>query len=69
MMNPMRGHPEDRAAFERHRSANRKEVLDPLRNLVRAVRQQPVITQPDAEADAAEVHQKCRRQQAPAKAE
>ena len=30
MMDAMRGHPEDRAALERQRAAEREEVLDPL---------------------------------------
>ena len=49
MMNAMRGDPEDRSALERERAAHRQEVLDPLRRLVAAMRQQAVIAHADAE--------------------
>ena len=50
VMNAVRGHPENRSAFERQRRANRQQILHPLRSLVAAMRQQPVIAHPDAQA-------------------
>ena len=49
MVNAMRGDPEDRPAFERERAADGQEVLDPLRRLVAAMRQQAVVAHADAE--------------------
>src|SRR5580658_2878507 len=48
MMDPMRGYPENRSAFQRQRSANREEIFQPLGTFVTAMRQQPVITHADA---------------------
>ena len=50
MVDAVRGHPEDRPAFERERAAEGEEVFDPLVRLVAAVGQQPVIRHADAEA-------------------
>ena len=50
VVNAVRGDPEDRSALKRERAADREEVLDPLRRLVAAVRQQAVIAHADAEA-------------------
>ena len=49
MMDAVRRHPEDRAAFERQRRAPRQDVLDRPVGLVAAVRQQPVVAHADAE--------------------
>ena len=51
MVNAVGRHPEDRAAFERQRSADRQEVLERFRRLVAAMGVQPVIAEADAEAD------------------
>ena len=50
MMDAVRGHPEDRPAFERERAADREEVLDPLVRLVATMGQQAVIRHTDAPA-------------------
>jgi len=39
MMDAVRGHPENRAAFERERSAKGQGIFDPLGSLEAAVRQ------------------------------
>ena len=49
VVDAVRGHPEDRPAFERQRGAPGEEVLDPLVGLVAAVRQQAVIAHADAQ--------------------
>src|ERR1051326_5318976 len=51
MMNPMYCHPEDWSAFQRQRSANRKEVFEPSGALIRTMRMQPVISQANAESN------------------
>jgi hypothetical protein len=51
VMHAVSGHPEDRAAFQRHRAEGGKDVFHPERNLIRAVRVQPVITHADPEPD------------------
>ncbi len=56
VVDAVRGHPEDRAALERERAADRQEVLDPLVGLVAAVRQQAVVGHADAEAAGDEPH-------------
>ena len=50
MMDAVRRHPENRPAFERERRANGQEILHPLRRLISAMREQPVITHADAQA-------------------
>src|SRR5579871_1171246 len=50
MMNAVGRHPENRPALERQRGADSQEILDPLRSLVAAVREQAVVAHPDAEA-------------------
>ena len=50
VMNAVRRYPENRPAFERQRGANRQEIFHPLRSFVAAVREQPVIAHPDAQA-------------------
>ena len=50
MMDAVRGHPENRAAFQRERGANGQKIFDPLRSLVAAMRQQPVIAHADSQA-------------------
>ena len=50
MMNAVRSHPEDRPAFERQSRASGQEILDPLRSLVAAMREQPVVSHADAQA-------------------
>ncbi len=52
VMDAMRGHPENRAAFKRQRGTNGQEVFDPLRVLEAAMRQQPVIAHANAQAAA-----------------
>ena len=51
VMLPVRRHPEDRSALERHRAADGEEILERLRRLEPAVRVQAVIAEADAEAD------------------
>src|SRR5271155_2833945 len=50
MMNAVRRHPEYRPAFKRQRRAPGQKIFHPLRSLVSAMRQQPVIAHPDPEA-------------------
>src|SRR5258706_7295678 len=50
MMNAVRGHPENWSAFKRQRGTDRQRILNPLRSLVAAMRQQPVISHPNSEA-------------------
>src|SRR5271154_3101670 len=50
MMDTVRGHPENRPAFERQRRAPGKKVFHPLRSLLPAMRQQAMIGHTDAEA-------------------
>jgi hypothetical protein len=49
VVDAMRGHPENRAAFEGQRAADRKQVLQGQRHLVRAVGMQPVVAHADAQ--------------------
>ncbi len=51
MVQAMHGGPGDRTAFERKRPADSKKVFEKDRDLVRAVRVQPVVPHADAEAD------------------
>src|SRR5882757_4117914 len=51
MMDAMRGYPEDRSTFERERGANRHGIFQPLRHLITAMRQQPVVAHADAYVD------------------
>jgi len=50
MMNAMRGHPENRPALKSKRGADGQEILDPLRRLIAAVREQAMIAHADAQA-------------------
>src|SRR5208282_360274 len=50
MMNAMRRHPEDRSAFESEGRTRGEEVFDPLRSLIAAMREQPVVGHADAQA-------------------
>src|ERR1700678_2267670 len=50
MMNPMRGYPENRPPLERKSGAPGQEIFHPLRSLISAMRQQPVICHPNPEA-------------------
>src|ERR1700674_755003 len=50
MMNPVRGHPENRAAFERHRGTNGHDVLKPEGGLISAVCQQAVVAHSNSQA-------------------
>src|SRR6185369_13154066 len=59
MMNAMRGDPEDRTALEGERAADCEKVLDELRGLVAAVREQPVVGHSDAEHAACVVKNEC----------
>lgn len=56
MVNPVRGHPEDRAALKRHGSAGGEEVFDPLGSLVAAMREQAMVGHADADVNCEEVH-------------
>src|SRR5271156_4596639 len=49
-MNAVRGHPENRAAFESERGENRHHIFDPLGSFVTAVSEQAVIADADADA-------------------
>ena len=51
MVQPVRGDPEDRPAFQRQGAANGKEVLQKPRYLIRAMGVQAMVTHADAEAD------------------
>ena len=50
MMDAMRGHPENRAAFEGQRAADREQVFERQGHLVGPVRVQPVVAHADAQA-------------------
>ena len=50
MMNAVRRYPENRAALERQRGTPGEEIFHPLRRLISAMRQQPVIAHADAKA-------------------
>src|SRR4029077_13657488 len=50
VMNAMRGHPENRSAFEGEGGANRQEIFHPLVGFVAAMREQPVIAHANAQA-------------------
>jgi hypothetical protein len=63
------GNPKNRSAFERQRSANRKEVFDELRYPVRTMRMQPVIAHADAKADRHPIENGCNNERFPAKHE
>src|SRR5579875_3373785 len=56
MIYAMRCNPEDRSAFERHRSTSCEEVLKPLRHLVAAMCEQTVVGHADADVDCKKVH-------------
>src|SRR3954447_6431475 len=49
MVLAVRGHPENRAAFERQRAAEREEVLERLRGLESAMRVKSVVAEADTE--------------------
>ena len=50
MVHAVGGHPEDRSAFQRHRAERGEEIFQPERNLIGAVRVQPVVAHADARA-------------------
>src|SRR5882672_4073670 len=52
VVHAVRRYPRDRSAFNRQRSARRKDIFHPLMSFVAAMRQQPVITHSDAETAA-----------------
>ena len=49
MVNPVRRHPEHRAAFQRHRGANRQEVLDESGKFIGTVRVQAMVAKANAQ--------------------
>src|ERR1019366_9205112 len=65
MMNAMRGPPEDRPPLQCQRGANGKNVFQPLRTLVSAMRQQPVIAHTDTEASRNPIHNRSDNQRLP----
>ena len=65
MMNAMRGHPEDRTAFQRQRGADGQNIFQPLGALVAAMGQQTVITHADAQAARNPVHNHANNQRLP----
>jgi hypothetical protein len=65
MVNPVRGHPEDRPAFHGQCSADGKEVLEPLRNDVGAMGVQAMVTHADAPANGDPVEDSGDDQRAP----
>ena len=69
VMNPMRGYPENRAAFQRQRGTNRQEIFQPLRALVAAMGQQPVITHANAETAGNPIQEQSDEQSLPTKHE
>ena len=50
MVNAVRGHPENRAAFESERRENGQDIFQPFGNFVSAMREQAVIAHADAQA-------------------
>ena len=69
MVHAVRRHPRDRAAFKRQRSAGGQKIFHPLRRLVTAVRQQPVITHSNPEATRHPPHHHAQNQRFPRKKE
>jgi hypothetical protein len=51
VVNTMGGHPENGSPFERQRTANGKNVFQPLGSMVAPMRQQTVISHTDAHID------------------
>src|ERR1700744_1071487 len=56
MMHAMRSHPENWPTLKRHRAARGQKILKPARDLVAAMRQQPMIGHADAYVDREKVH-------------
>ena len=52
MVNPVRRHPEDRAALKGKRGAERQKILDPFVGFISTVSQQPVIAHANSQAAA-----------------
>ena len=50
VMHPVRRHPFHRIVLHRHRAERRQRIFEPLRSLKTSMRQQPMVTEPDAEA-------------------
>ena len=69
MVNAVRGHPEDGAALERERGAERHEVLKPLGDLVATVREQAVVAHANADVNGQNVKNDHRGQTPPAEEE
>ena len=69
MMHAMRGHPEDRTALQRERGADGHRVFQPLRRLVAAMGQQPVIAHADAHIDGQNIEHQHHRQPLPGEEE
>src|SRR6185437_4270366 len=50
MVEPVDGNPEYRTALERQSTAHRQKILDPFGCLIASVREQTMVSHPDAEA-------------------
>src|SRR5579863_8238201 len=66
MMDAMRRHPKNGAAFERECTAESQEILERPGELVRTVRVQPMVAHADAQPDADPVQQNRYEKRVPA---
>src|ERR1700722_788909 len=57
MMEPMRRYPEQRAAFQRERPANRQKIFDAPRNFIGSVSEQAVIAHADSKTESNPIKQ------------
>src|SRR6266567_7274540 len=69
VVNAVSAHPKHWASFKSKGAADRKEVLQPERALIRLVRMQAVIAQADAPADRHPVQHHCHKKRLPTKHE
>ena len=69
MMNAVRRHPENRPALQSQRGADGQKIFHPLRSLIAAVRQQPVITHANPQAARYPPQKHCDKQRLPGEKE
>src|ERR1700733_2058531 len=69
VVNSMCCHPENRAAFQRQRCADREAVLEPSRNLVAAMREQAVVAHSDSQARGYPPQSDCNEKSCPCEVE
>ena len=69
MVNAVRRYPSDGSTFESKCAAHGQEILEPFRSLIAAVRQKPVVTDPDTETTGDPPQHNCQCQSFPCKEE